>query len=112
MKLLFDQQLSRRLVGRLSDLYPQSEHTSNLALGRATDADVYRAARNGGFVLVTVDADFLALSARFGRPPLVVHLRAGNCTLDVAEQLLRTAAGELAAAVADPQVRLVEVVRA
>ncbi len=111
MKLLFDQQLSRRLVERLRDLYPQSAHTSNLALGRATDAEVYRSARDGEYVLVTMDADFLALSARFGRPPLVVHLRAGNCTLDVAEALLRSAAAELAEALCDPQVRLVEIVR-
>lgn len=56
-------------------------------------------------------ADFLALSARLGRPPLLVHLRTGNCTVDVAEQLLRNAAADLVAAASDPQVRLVELVR-
>jgi predicted nuclease of predicted toxin-antitoxin system len=37
MKLLFDQNLSPRLVERLSDLYPDSVHVQAVGLDRALD---------------------------------------------------------------------------
>lgn len=37
MKLLFDQNLSPRLVDRLADLYPHAAHVDILGLGEADD---------------------------------------------------------------------------
>jgi predicted nuclease of predicted toxin-antitoxin system len=45
MKLLFDQNLSPRLVLNLADLFPDSNHVYAIALDRAQDRDVYEYAR-------------------------------------------------------------------
>lgn len=49
MKLLFDQTLSPRLVGRLADLSPDSNHVYPLGLDRVPDQEVYECARREGF---------------------------------------------------------------
>ena len=89
MKLLFDQNLSPRLVTRLADLFPDSSHVSLLGLGRADDVIVWEYARANGFLLVTKDADFGELSTLRGFPPKVIWLRLGNCTTAQIERLLR-----------------------
>lgn len=109
MKLLFDQHLSWRLVDRLADLWPESRHTSHLDLSTAEDSVVWRTARLGGYALVTKDADFCALSLRFGRPPLLVWLKVPNLDVDGLEQILRSQRTRLDAAHADASVLVVEV---
>ena len=43
--LLFDQNLSPRLVTKLTDLYPNSAHVDTLGLGTSSDRDVWEYAR-------------------------------------------------------------------
>lgn len=74
MKLLFDQNLSPRLVNSLADLYPDSNHVASLGLGSATDQVVWNHAQLNDFVIVTKDADFNELSVVFGFPPKVIWL--------------------------------------
>jgi len=64
MKLLFDQSLSPRLVNRLSDVYPESVHVSEVGLARALDREIWKYVREHGFAVVTKDADFGALGAK------------------------------------------------
>lgn len=40
MKLLFDQNLSHRLVRALADVYADSQHVSDVGLKRAVDTEV------------------------------------------------------------------------
>ena len=40
MKLLFDENLSFRLISLLSDLFPGSVHVHDIGLGNASDEDV------------------------------------------------------------------------
>src|SRR5579862_6035755 len=89
MKLLLDQNLSPRLIGRLADLFPGSMHVSQVGLDTATDIQVWEYARANGFALVTKDADFSDLSTLRGFPPKVIWLRIGNCTTGQIEKLLR-----------------------
>lgn len=89
MKLLFDQNLSPRLVRRLAAEYPGSAHVSTLGLDQAQDADVWLFARDRGFVIVTKDADFSDMSVLLGFPPKVIWLRIGNCSTQDIESLLR-----------------------
>lgn len=89
MKLLFDQNLSPRLVGRLSDVYPGSIHVSEVGLARALDRAIWEYAREHGFAVVTKDADFGELSVLEGFPPNVVWIRRGNCSTEEIETLLR-----------------------
>ena len=94
-KLLFDQNLSPKLVERLSDLYPNSNHLELLGLGTDNDALVWEHAKRDGFVVVTKDADFAELSVLRGFPPKVVWIRRGNCSTKDIEKLLREYSAEI-----------------
>ncbi len=88
MKLLFDQNLSPRLVNRLSDLYPDSNHVYPLGIERVPDKEVWQYARDEGFLIVTKDADFSDLCMLLGFPPKVIWIRRGNCkTADIEKHL-------------------------
>ena len=89
MKLLFDQNLSPRLVARLADLFPGSSHVSLLRLDEVPDTDVWLYAHDNHFVIVTKDADFGELSTLRGFPPKVIWLQVGNCTTGTIENVIR-----------------------
>jgi predicted nuclease of predicted toxin-antitoxin system len=80
MKLLFDNNLSPKLVIRLANLYPESNHVAVLGLDRASDLEVWKHALQEGYCLVTKDSDFNELLASRGFPPKVIWIRIGNCT--------------------------------
>lgn len=89
MKLLFDQNLSRHLVGHLRDVFPESEHVSALGLDGATDEEIWKHAREQGHLIVSKDSDFRQLAFLHGPPPKVLWLRLGNAsTASVLEVLL------------------------
>jgi predicted nuclease of predicted toxin-antitoxin system len=90
VRLLFDQNLSPRLVGRLADLHPDSAHVHTLGLDRADDGVVWEYAREHGYAIVTKDADFGDLSVLRGFPPKVIWIRLGNCTTRQVEALFRS----------------------
>ena len=58
MKLLLDENLSRRLIPFLQDSYPGSSHVMLEGLEGVDDKAVWNYAKEHGFVLVTKDADF------------------------------------------------------
>jgi len=89
VKLLFDENLSRRLAGRMSDLFPDSTHVVFQELTQASDARIWDYAKVGGFAIVTADADFYELATAFGPPPKVIWLRGCDYPTAVAERLLR-----------------------
>ncbi len=89
MKLLFDQNLSPRLVALLSDLYPDSTHVSEINLDLAEDFEVWNYAGEHGYLIVSKDSDFNEISLQRGFPPNVVWIRRGNCPTKEIEQILR-----------------------
>ena len=89
MKLLFDHNLSYKLVGRLADLFPESTHVRHVDLHEADDRTVWEYARVNGLAIVSKDEDFHHLSFLYGAPPKVVWVRLGNCTTAAIEQALR-----------------------
>ena len=89
MKLLLDQNLSPRLVRRLSDLYPDSAHVSEYGLSHAQDVEVWEYARDHGFIIVSKDTDFSEMSVVRGFPPKVIWIRRGNCSTREIEAILR-----------------------
>lgn len=91
MKLLFDENLSPRLVNLLGDLYPESKHVHGIELGGADDSAVWEYARIHDFVILSKDFDFAERSVLEQTPPKVVWLRLGNCSTAEIEQLLRSA---------------------
>jgi predicted nuclease of predicted toxin-antitoxin system len=90
VKLLYDQNLSPRLVMRLADLFPESAHVDPLGLGTATDEDIWVFSRGQQFMIVTKDEDYATLSLLRGFPPKVLWLTIGNCSTRQVEDLFRT----------------------
>lgn len=78
MKLLLDENLSRRLVPFLINDYPGTEQVALLGMERATNREIWEYARDHGYVIVTRDSDYYELSTLYGQPPKVIWLRAGN----------------------------------
>ena len=88
MRLLFDENLSERLVSSLGDAYPGSSHVRAVGLAGATDERIWSYAAAREHLLVTKDEDFHRLSVLRGAPPKVVWIRLGNCaTADIARLL-------------------------
>jgi len=102
LKLLFDQNLGPRLVARLAELFPGSEHVRYAGLAAADDVAVWEYAKAGGFAIVSKDADFRQLSFLYGSPPKIVWLRVGNRSTAEIEALVRAYARDLEAFNADP----------
>ena len=78
MKLLLDENLSRRIVPMLQTAYPGSSQIALLELETATDRDIWEFAKLHDFVIVTRDSDFHELSTLFGTPPTLIWLKTGN----------------------------------
>ncbi len=78
MKLLLDENLSRRLVPFLPHGYPGRSQVVLLGMQSASDKEVWQKAREDGYVIVTRDADFQELSLVWGQPPKVIRLKTLN----------------------------------
>lgn len=87
--LLFDQNISPRLVDRLADIYPDSVHVSTLGMGNAMDSEIWQYAHDHDYVIVTKDADFSELGVVRGFPPKIIWIRRGNCSTQEIESILR-----------------------
>ena len=90
MKLLYDQNLSPRLVDRLADLYPNSKHVYEIGLDQSNDGTLWTYAQHHDFIIATRDADFNEISIIRGFPPKVVWIRRGNCSTRDIETMLRS----------------------
>ena len=72
MRLLFDQNLSRRLVEMLRDAFPDSIHVVDVELDIATGREILEYPREHDLILVSKDSDFRQLAFLHGPPPKVV----------------------------------------
>ncbi len=90
VKLLFDENLSPRLVGLVSDVFPGSTHVRDVGMKAASDPIVWNFAAEHGYVIVSKDADFRQRSILLGPPPKVIGLLMGNCPTGRVESVLRS----------------------
>lgn len=88
MKLLLDENLSRRIVPFLQDAYPDSTQIPLLGMETATNQEVWDLAKTHDFVIVSKDSDFYDLSLVRGVPPRVIWIRTGNVTKSAITHLL------------------------
>lgn len=85
MKLLFDENLSRKLVPRLRELYSGSAHIADYGLLQKSDLDIWEFARREHFIVV--------------RPAPI----SWTCPTRDAEHLLRREAVRITEFAADPE---------
>lgn len=89
IKLLFDQNLSYRLVTKLEKDYPGSMHVASVGLDTSSDIDVWKYAKLHGFTLVTKDSDFNEICTLYNFPPHIIWLRIGNSHVSAAQEALQ-----------------------
>lgn len=90
VKLLFDENLSPRLVQFLEQEYPGSSHVRTLGLLGATDRAIWERARLDVYAIVSKDNDFRQLSFLYGAPPKVIWLAVGNADTEAILHFLRS----------------------
>jgi predicted nuclease of predicted toxin-antitoxin system len=106
VRFLIDENLSPKLVVALQSTYRGTTHVEPLGLRGRLDSDVWTAAREGGFAILTKDDDFAGMSVLFGPPPKVVQVRAGNIDTSVVIALPLEHAGRIAAFEREPETSL------
>jgi len=97
VKRMFDQNLSHRLCGLLSDVFPASAQVRALGLDQADDNAIWRYAQQQRFFIVTLDGDFADIASLRGSPPKIIWLRCGNQPTAVVERILRDNASAIQA---------------
>ena len=89
MKLLLDENLSDKIIPKITDLYPNSEHVKTLGLTNTDDAIIWEYAKLNNFLIVSKDSDFHQRSLLYGHPPKFIFLRIGNSPTSEIVQILR-----------------------
>ena len=110
MKLLLDENLSRRLVPFLQHDYPVSNQVVLLGMQSATDQEVWQKAKDDDYVIVTRDADFQELSLVWGQPPKVIRLKTLNQTRAITLKLLIESRDVIAESLLDQDLAAIEIV--
>ena len=88
MRLLFDQNISFRIISKLQDVFPEAKQVRELGLENSTDREIWEYAKSKDYSIVTFDADFYDMSNLYGHPPRIIWLRTGNRkTSDLAKLL-------------------------
>ncbi len=109
MKLLLDENLSRRIVPFLQENFPGTSQVALEGLERKSDLEVWRYAKENGFVIVSKDSDFYELSLLYGTPPKVIWLQIGNVSKGAVTKLLLDNRETIARLLADPDTACVEI---
>jgi predicted nuclease of predicted toxin-antitoxin system len=102
VKLLLDENLSPRLIGRLASLFSGLKHVRDIGLKQASDEAIWDWARINEYTVVTTDADFVALCNERGSPPKIIHLEECDFPLRIIEELLRANAVRISEFERDP----------
>jgi predicted nuclease of predicted toxin-antitoxin system len=88
-KLLFDQNLSYRIIKQIEHLFPESNHVRLLKLDTADDLEIWQYAKEHGFHIVTQDTDFHDINTLYGYPPKIIRIHTGNTTTNIIIELLK-----------------------
>jgi predicted nuclease of predicted toxin-antitoxin system len=89
MKILLDANISWKLANKLTSIFGDCLHVDSIGLNvPAEDIEIWKFAKNNGFIIITKDSDFLDLLDKYGFPPKVVLIKTGNNSSKALEKLL------------------------
>ena len=78
MRLLFDQNISFRILKLNPVIFNQSSSVKKEGLTDLTDREIWEFAKKNNYTIVTQDSDFNDLNLLFGFPPKIIWIRSGN----------------------------------
>ncbi len=110
MKLLFDANMSFRIVKKLEIHFPDCLHVSKTGLNLpVSDRIIWQFALQNDYTIVTYDEDFYELSNLYNSPPKVVWLRFGNLPVQLIAERIVLFKKDIEALHLDTQIRLLEI---
>ncbi len=78
MKLLFDQNISHRILKLIPEKYADATTVKKEKLTNKTDINIWKYAKSNNYTIVTQDSDFNDLNSLYGFSPKIIWIRAGN----------------------------------
>ena len=90
MKLLFDQNISFRILSKISNFFPEAKQVKGLGIENFSDFEIWKFAKENNYTIVTFDADFYDLANLKGHPPKIIWLRFGNTKTDFLAEVLNS----------------------
>lgn len=89
MKLLFDDNISYRIVKKVAEVFPGCLHVNRTGLATpAPDKAIWEYSQKYDYVVVTFDDDFEDLHNLYGFPPKVIILRLRNTSTQAIADIL------------------------
>lgn len=88
MKLLFDQNISYKILKLILDDFPESTTIKNCNLIDQSDKVIWDFAKANNFTIVTQDSDFNDFNLLYGFPPKIIWIRLGNIQTSTLSQVL------------------------
>ena len=110
MKLLFDQNISYRIIKNIKSIYSESAHVSLFGLQTSDDNSVWEFAQKNNYTLVTQDADFYDISLLKGFPPKIIWLRCGNTSTNNIQKILLEQSDIIISFIKDDQHACIEII--
>ncbi|MEM8897938.1 MAG: DUF5615 family PIN-like protein [Bacteroidota bacterium] len=108
MKLLFDENISYRILKLLEGHFSKVESVFNLT-GISKDVDIWFYAKENGLVIVTFDEDFYDWQILKGYPPKIIWLRMGNTSTKMLANKLIAEKGNISSLVEDDNLGILEI---
>jgi predicted nuclease of predicted toxin-antitoxin system len=85
---LLDENLSKKMIEKLSLVFQKVTHVSNEGLLNSFDTDIWSYAKKNDLTIITKDNDFSDMSHLRGCPPKVIKLNCGNKTTGYISNIL------------------------
>lgn len=90
MKLIFDNNISYKIIKKLDLPNTETIHVSNTSLSKpAADVDIWKYAKQNDYTIITFDIDFEELSILQSFPPKVILLKLGNSSTEFIANYLK-----------------------
>jgi predicted nuclease of predicted toxin-antitoxin system len=89
MKLLFDQNISHRILKILSEEFVGSTSVKSQHLIDSSDKAIWDFAKKANYTIVTQDSDFNDLNSLYGFPPKIIWIRTGNLKTEELANILK-----------------------
>lgn len=88
MKLLFDENISFRIVKKIIAFFPESKQVSDIDLVEKSDFIIWDYAKTNNFTIITHDKDYIDIVILKGHPPKIILLKTGNTSTQIIAQIL------------------------
>src|SRR5690242_3306355 len=104
MKLLFDENISHKILPRMQEFFPDSGHVKDFKLLSIEDEFIFDFAKSKSFeAIVTFDEDYRNIVLQKGFPPKTIWMRTGNISSQNLLQVLLSKKEEIRSFVSESE---------